>query len=103
VSITSAIVGTWFLSYEEDTADTRVYRPADFAFPPARGRPGMAFGADGTYLEIGPGADDRGSAQPGRWRELAPGQIEISFPGTERPPSVRRVLSVEGGVLKIAK
>ena len=40
---TSAIVGTWFHSYEEDTEDAKVYRPKGFAFPPSRGRPGIEF------------------------------------------------------------
>jgi hypothetical protein len=100
---TSAIIGTWFHSYEEDTADANVYRPKGFAFPPSRGRPGLEFRSDGGYVEIGPGADDRGSVSLGQWRDLGAGQIGISFPESHRAPSVRQILSYENGVLKIAK
>ncbi len=100
---TSAIVGTWFRSYEEDTEDAHVYRPKGFAFPPSRGRPGIEFRSDGGYLEIGPGADDRGAVSRGQWRDLGAGEIDISFPEGNRTPSVRRILSCENDVLKIAK
>lgn len=33
----------WLHSHEEDTADVRVYRPAEYPFPPARGRDGFEF------------------------------------------------------------
>ena len=100
---TSAIVGTWFSSNEEDTEGAEVYRPTGFAFPPSRGRPGIEFRSDGSYVEIGPGADDRGAVSRGQWRDLGAGQIDISFPQSNRAPSVRRILSCERGVLKIAK
>ena len=100
---TPDMVGTWFHSYEEDTEDAKVYRPKGFAFPPSRGRPGIEFGSDGSYVEIGPGADDRGAVSRGQWRDLGGGQIDTSFPETDRAPSVRRILSCEDGVLKIAK
>ena len=99
----SALVGIWLHSYEEDTADAKTYRPKGFAFPPSRGRPGMEFRSDGTYLEKSPGADDRGAVHQGRWRDLGAGQIEISFPAADRPPTVLHVLSSDGGALRIAK
>jgi hypothetical protein len=103
VNSASAIVGTWFHSYEEDTEDANVYRPRGFAFPPSRGRPGIEFRPDGAYAEIGPGADDRGAVRRGRWRDLGAGRIDISFPESDRAPSVRQILSCQDGVLKIAK
>jgi hypothetical protein len=103
VNGTSAIIGTWFHSYEEDTEDANVYRPKGFAFPPSRGRPGIEFRSDGSYIEIGPGADDRGAVSRGQWRDLGAGQIAISFPESHRAPSVRHILSCENGVLKFAK
>jgi hypothetical protein len=103
VNGTTAIIGTWFHSYEEDTENAEVYRRTGFAFPLSRGRPGMEFRSDGSYVEIGPGADDRGATSRGQWRDLGGGQIAISFPGSSRPPSVRHILSGENGVLKFAK
>ncbi len=31
----------WMHSHEEDSGDVQVYRPADYDFPPARGRRGF--------------------------------------------------------------
>jgi hypothetical protein len=97
------IVGTWLHSYEEDTQDAAVYRPSSFPMPPSRGRPGMRFDPDGTFFELGPGVDDRGSARQGLWRDVGPGEIEISFPGSSRQASVRRVLACQDDVLRIAR
>ena len=46
-----------------------VYRREDFAFPPARGRRGVEFGPDGTFVEwmIGRG-DAPEAAEAGRWQ-----------------------------------
>lgn len=99
----SEFVGTWFHSYEEDTEEADVYRPKGFPFPPSRGRPGIEFRPDGSLVAIGPGADDRGVTSEGRWRDLGAGQIEMSFPGSDRALSVRRVLSCENGELKLEK
>ncbi|WP_327000844.1 hypothetical protein OHA72_37730 [Dactylosporangium sp. NBC_01737] len=58
----------WGHSFEEDHDDVRVYRPADHPFPPARGRDGLDLRPDGTYVDIGVGRGDAGSARPGTWR-----------------------------------
>jgi hypothetical protein len=60
--------GRWTHSFEEDHDGVSVYRREDFAFPPARGRRGVEFGSDGTFVEwmIGRGdAPEAGAA--GRW------------------------------------
>jgi hypothetical protein len=100
---TTVLVGDWLHSYEEDTADAKVYRRRGFAFPPSRGRPGIEFRSDGIYFQKGPGADDRGAVREGRWRDLGAGQVEISFPAADRPPTVLTVLSSDGETLRIAK
>ncbi|MFI5709058.1 hypothetical protein [Kribbella sp. NPDC051620] len=51
-----------------------VYRRDDFAFPPARGRRGVEFHADGTFTELLIGRGDAPESGPaGRWS--AAGQI----------------------------
>jgi len=64
----AALLGRWIHSHEEDTADLQVYRPAAFAFPPARGRDAMSLEADGSVSKTGPGPDDRsGPGSAGSW------------------------------------
>lgn len=61
--------GRWTHSSEEDHDGVSVYRREDFAFPPARGRRGVEFRPDGTFVEwlLGRG-DAPEAAQPGRWQ-----------------------------------
>ncbi len=55
-------------SHEEDTADTQVFRPDDFPFPPARGRLSYEFAPDGELLFGGIGPTDRPTSSGGEWR-----------------------------------
>ena len=55
----------WVHSREEDEGDLRVYRPAGYDLPPARGRRGIEFRPDGEVLVYGPGPADRPTASPG--------------------------------------
>lgn len=59
--------GRWQHSFEEDHDGVRVYRPEDYDFPPARGRGGVEFGADGTFVDWSPGAADAPQPQPGSY------------------------------------
>lgn len=70
-------------SHEEEQGPVRVYRPQDFAFPPARGREGMAFHSDGTFELISPGRGDRPTRDQGRWRSAPgdPGRITVTIDG----------------------
>lgn len=62
------LFATWRHSHEEDHDDIEVYRPESYDFPPARGRTGMRIAADGTFVEITIGADDRPGSRPGTWQ-----------------------------------
>jgi len=55
-------------SHEEESGDVRVYRPDGFPFPPARGREGLSFHADGHLDYLVPGRGDRPTTEPGTWR-----------------------------------
>jgi len=50
-----------------------VYRRDDFAFPPARGRRGVEFRADGSFTDWLIGRGDAPEAHAGRWS--AGGQV----------------------------
>jgi hypothetical protein len=60
----------WIHSFEEDSAETQVYRPQSWDFPLAR-RPREAFElrADGTARLFLPGAEDRPQPADASWTE----------------------------------
>jgi hypothetical protein len=61
------VVGRWTHSFEEDHDGISVYRRDDFAFPPARGRRGVEFRADGTFVERLIGRGDAPEEHLGQW------------------------------------
>lgn len=93
--VEARLVGTWRHSHEEDTATETVYRPEDYAFPPARGRTGFSFRADKTCTYLGISPRDGTARESCRW-ELAPGarpQLIVSWPDGRRES--RRIVSVD--------
>jgi hypothetical protein len=64
----AALSRTWVHSHEEDAADTMVFRPSSYKFPPSRGRRSFQLKADGSLVASGPGPDDRTVSAPGVWK-----------------------------------
>jgi hypothetical protein len=62
----------WLRSREEEGGPVRVYRPEGYPFPPARGREGLLFHADGGFHYLGPGRGDRPDKSTGTWRGSDP-------------------------------
>ena len=97
----SALERAWVHSHEEDTADEQVFRPADFAFPPSRGRRGFELRPDGSYAETVPGPTDRPEEAAGRW-ELEDDTLVLSR--SDGPASERlRVTAVDHDRLVVAR
>jgi hypothetical protein len=98
------IVGSWLHSYEEDGESTAVYRPPDHPFPPSRrARRGLEFRADGTFVELRPGPDDRPRPVTGRWRAEEGGRVRVAFPARADAPMELTVVSCADDVLVLAK
>ena len=98
------IIGAWLHSHEEDTGTTAVYRPDDHSFPPSRrGRRGLEFRADGTFVELRPGPDDRPRPMTGRWRSPGDGRIQITFPPGQGTPLELTAVSCTESALTIAE
>lgn len=74
----------WMHSREEDEGDVRVYRPAGYDLPPARGRRGLEFRPDGELLEIGPGPADKPQATAGHWEPTGERRARVSLAGEPR-------------------
>ncbi len=97
----SDIFQGWVHSFEEDTSGVTVYRSAGYAFSPARGRAGIEFKKDGTFVDWGIGAADASSAINGHWHIIGPGRVRISFEEDVRPSRELEILECDAGVLKI--
>ena len=61
------LIGSWMHSWEEDTAETIVFRPADYAFGPSRGRDGYEFQTGGILVYHGFGPADEPFTSVGEW------------------------------------
>ena len=73
----------WMHSHEEDDGDVRVYRPAGYALPPARGRRGLEFRPDGELVILGPGPADRPQSVAGRWEAAGERRARVMPSGQE--------------------
>jgi hypothetical protein len=75
--------GQWVHAHEEDSPTERVYRPAGFPLPPARGRSGLQFDKDGTFKRIGIGATDISNVQVGVWQidRTKAGSVRVEVDG----------------------
>jgi hypothetical protein len=63
----AALAQTWVHSHEEDGAETMVFRPSSYRFPPSRGRRSFQLRQDGSLVSAGPGPDDRTVRADGVW------------------------------------
>ncbi|MBT2511348.1 hypothetical protein J7I98_37145 [Streptomyces sp. ISL-98] len=91
----------WVHSFEDDTEGVTVYRPADYPFPPARGRRGLEFAPDGTFIDHPVGRGDAPDAVPGQWRLAEDRRLAVSFPENDRPDRGLEILRCDEDVLEI--
>ncbi len=57
----------WVHSFEDDSTGYRAFRPADYAFPPARGREGFEIQKGGAFVHYAIGPADGSIAVSGTW------------------------------------
>ncbi|MEU9118925.1 hypothetical protein AB0C96_03525 [Streptomyces sp. NPDC048506] len=91
----------WWHSFEEDVEGVTVYRPDDYDFPLARGRAGLEFQADGTFIDYSMGPADAPESAPGRWRLAENRRLTISFPGSEEPDRELEIVRCDEHILEI--
>jgi hypothetical protein len=63
----AALAKHWVHSHEEDSEQTRIYRPKGHPFPPARARKELELTPSGRFIERGYGATDRSNLTEGSW------------------------------------
>ncbi|MCC9197613.1 hypothetical protein QNO08_07620 [Arthrobacter sp. zg-Y820] len=88
----TCLLGRWMHSHEEDSDGMEVYRPADYAFPPARGRTGYEFEADGRASYLGIAAADGSTKVPGRWVLEGADRVSLTMEEGLVQPMLLRVL-----------
>ena len=91
----------WGHSFEESIGEVVVYRPAEYEFPRARGRAGIEFRSDGTFIDwvIGPG--DARQGINGHWQIEDTGRVRVSFDGNIRAPRVLEILQCDAEMLRL--
>jgi len=82
----------WIHSHEEDEGDKLVYRPDDYAFPPARGRRLLELHRDGSAAVGGPGPTDRPEAAVAAWA-LRGRTLTVEASGAQPPQRVYEIVS----------
>lgn len=91
--MTACLLGVWMHSIEEDTQELTIYRPGDYAFPPARGRTGFEFITAGYLVYHGFGPADEPEVTNGRWELISPNLVTIEV-NQEQGPSPRETLEI---------
>jgi hypothetical protein len=92
------LAGRWVHSHEEDSADEMVFRSADYAFPPSRGRETIELRPDGSYAGTVPGPVDKPVAgDTGAWT------LEDDGRRLRLGDRVLDVTSVGNGVLRVRR
>jgi hypothetical protein len=99
----ACLLGHWMHSREEDTAEVAVYRRDGYSFPPARGRSGFEFMADGKALYFGMAPTDGSSQIPGRWEVQAPDIVSVTVDDKRIQPMVFHVLSCRPDMLTLSR
>jgi hypothetical protein len=99
----ACILRNWVHSHEEDTQEVRVYRPADYAFPPSRGRMGFEFREGGELIYRGIGRTDRSEPSSGRWVIEEPNRVRVEVDNHRTPPFVLEVVSCDDKALKVRR
>lgn len=89
----------WTHSFEEDTSDTTVYRVADYAFPRARGRAGIEFQSNGTFIDWTISPADTQQSVNGHWQKEDDNRLLVYFETDVRSTRILEIVRCEGGVL----
>lgn len=78
-NLADVIVGTWYHSFEEDSADVKCFRKEGYRFPEARGRMGMVFKAKGAFEQINIGQTDKEERVQGSWKVHHNNMLDIQL------------------------
>ncbi|NMG06887.1 hypothetical protein [Brasilonema sp. UFV-L1] len=97
------IFQSWISSYEEDEEDVRVYRTAEFQFPPARFREKLNFKENGEFILTVPAATDGDQEILGTWESSVKDKILVQFPNSEIEGFILHIILIEEEILKVRR
>jgi hypothetical protein len=97
----SCILGHWIHSHEEDTQGVMVYRPANYNFPPSRGRRGFDFREGGELVFFGIGRADGSEQFSGNWVIEEPNRVRVKVNSERIQPFVLQVVSCNDQALEV--
>jgi len=97
------LIGAWIHSHEDDTDELKVYRPAAYSFPPARGREGFEIKEGGECIYHGIAPADGSTNEPASWRWEEGNRLIITPKEEGASEMVMEVVSVGEGMLKVKK
>jgi hypothetical protein len=83
----------WLHSHEEDSGGEMVYRPANYDFPPSRGRTGFELRPDGSAAVLGPAPTDAPQEHSGTWKIDATKRLVVHVPELQQTQSMTIVSS----------
>src|SRR5437016_4806545 len=85
----------WLHSHEEDTPTETVYRPADYPFPPARGRSGFELKPNHQLIEVGIAPTDGSREVAGSWNLQDGETLILTLSPVASNPRMLQILSVD--------
>ncbi|MBX2866282.1 MAG: hypothetical protein KTR27_22260 [Leptolyngbyaceae cyanobacterium MAG.088] len=101
MTLPTPIFQQWLHSREEDAGGVRVYRPMDYPFPPARGREGLEFRQDGTFIVYQIAPTDGNRAVEGLWQLQDNNRVQIEFPQSPNQNHGLTILECSDQLLKV--
>jgi hypothetical protein len=95
------MLGHWIHSHEEDAQGVMVYRPANYSFPPSRGRMGFEFREGGELVYYGIGRADGSEQFSGSWVIEERNRVRINVDSERIQTFVLQVVSCNDQALKL--
>jgi hypothetical protein len=99
----TCILRHWIHSHEEDAQGVVVYRPANYNFPPSRGRIGFDFREGGELVYYGIARADGSEESSGSWVIEGPNRVRIKVDSERVQPFVLQVVSCYDQALKVRR
>lgn len=91
----------WKHAHEQDETKARVFRPANFDFPPSRGREAFEIQKDGTFIRYAIGANDVPVKMTGKWTMKKRKTIQVTLDDPSVKPYTIEILELNNDLLKI--
>ena len=103
--LSGCLIGSWLHSWEEDTPEEIVFRPADYAFGPSRGRDGYEFQTGGILVYHGFGPADEPLTSTGEWGWHSGDEIHlvVNDPQVAYIDETLRIVSCEADALLVQR